>query len=408
MIESNNKITIGFLGNQIAPGGGSTSLLLMIKSLDKSKYNIFVLASDCASEDSRKEFLKYSSEVIVNKKIKQFISCAGHKPRWLELCSAYITIRKQSKIIVDFIRQNNIDILHINNAVFAHLYKAIKNRTSVIIISHLREQIHLYNTIFLEKFIIRNINMYSDKILAISDNEAKPFDKNKVEIVPNPFDFEIIDTLNKKNFRDIHSIKSEVLLVAMMGRFSADKGQYLFIQIANYLNQIGEIENILFVIFGTPKKKTRLVLLLKKILLRPDFYSKVLNYIEKNGLSKKILMIPYTKDILQYANEMDIFIRPSLFMDPWGRDVIETMALGKCVIATGNSQFLIKDGFSGLLINSLNPQIIGDKILGIIKNRELMRKIGANAKKEILDKSNLFKYGARLDKIFQITYASRL
>lgn len=391
------KINIGFLGNQIASGGGSSSLLLMIKSLDKSKYNIFVLTSDCASEKKRQEFEKYANVVIVNKEIKQFVSCAGHKASYFEWLKAITTSNKQSKIVNDFIVKYDIKILHINNAVFSHLYEKIKRRTGVFIVSHIREQVDLYKKTFLEQLIIANISKYSDKIITISDNEAKPFFREKCQIIPNPFDFSDLNNLQQFDMNRKYQIENDTILIAMLGRFSKDKGHLLFLNTANCL--IKEDKKIKFILIGVNPQKPKWKLFIKKILLFKDFRKEVEKYISSNNLNNHVILIPHTPDILPLIKAIDIIVRPSLTGDPWGRDIIEAMSLSKPVVATGASQFFIKNGETGYLVAPHNPQMLAEKIK-LLMNGVRRKEFGDEGYRVIRQLCDIDQFGQKIQNLY--------
>lgn len=398
------KKNIGFLGNQIAPGGGSASLLLMIQSLPKDKYNIFLLSSDCANSMVKKEFMKYSESVVVDKRIKQFVSCAGHPPTFYEYFKANLSKNEQISIIVDFIRKNKIDILHINNAVFSHLYEQIKKRTTVIIVTHLREQVHLFNKDYLEKKIINNIEEFSDRIIAISEKEAAPFKTvSKIDIIANPFDFDSLLSINDSGFRRENNIDNNTILIGMMGRFARDKGHLLFLQSAKYFyDNYRDDVNVKFAIIGVNPPKPKWKLIIKKLLFKKDFRTEVISYIKQNGLRDNVILHPYVKNVYSILRELNIYVRPSLFSDPWGRDIIEAMALKKCVIATGDYEFFIKNNHSGFLVKEISPKAIGEKMLSIALDKEKLKDIGEIAFAGIKNKTDIHKYGSKIDNIYQM------
>lgn len=396
------KKNIGFLGNQIAPGGGSASLLLMIKSLPKDKYNIFVLSSNCANNLVKKEFIEYSQEVRVNGNIKQFVSCAGHPPSYYEYFKANLSKKKQISIIVDFIQKNKIDILHINNSVFSHLYKKLKELTNVIIITHLREQVHLFGKQYLESKIIDSIEKYSDRIIAISDKEAMPFKMvNKIDIIANPCDFRSLNGIVDSSFRKVNKVNKDALLIGMMGRFAEDKGHLLFLKAAKYFYEYCKDDReVKFALVGINPPKPKWKLFLKKLLFKKDYRTEVLNYIEENKLTDSVIIHPYVKNVYPIIKEIDVYVRPSLFSDPWGRDIIEAMALKKCVIATGDYEFFIKNNYSGYLVSEISSKALGNKMLEVTSNKDKIKEMGEIAFAEIKSKTDLNNYGSKIDHIY--------
>lgn len=69
---------------------------------------------------------------------------------------------------------------------------------------------------------------------------------------------------------------------------------------------------------------------------------------------------------------------------------LEAMAIGKAIVNTNlasGSELLI-DNESGLLCNPKNPKDISEKLLQLLNNSELLKSLGINAKKRILENFN--------------------
>jgi glycosyltransferase involved in cell wall biosynthesis len=97
---------------------------------------------------------------------------------------------------------------------------------------------------------------------------------------------------------------------------------------------------------------------------------------------------------------MDIMIRPSLTGDPWGRDIIESMACRKAVIASGSYDLLIKNGHTGFLVKPGNVEELADKIITLIKDDALRISMAKNAFEHVKDLCNMPAYGTKIDKLY--------
>ena len=75
----------------------------------------------------------------------------------------------------------------------------------------------------------------------------------------------------------------------------------------------------------------------------------------------------------------DFIVRPSCSNDPWGRDVIEGMSLGKVVIATGDFSGFIKNGENGFLIGDWDTKTVGNLIIHTWNDEEKFRVMQNNA-----------------------------
>jgi len=383
--NSINKVNIAFLGNQIAWGGGAKSLLYLVKSLNEHVGRIYVFVTHCSSKKMKKEFEKYAVFVkVIN--LPELVSA---QTQTLESNTAILEdISRNIGYIEEFIEhliKLNIRILHINNSVFSEIYELIKRKTDIKIISHVRELIHWNGIHDKQKFIIDQINNFSDAIICISDNESKYFYSNdNLYIVPNPFDFSEIKLLKENS--SMKKLKNDGnIIVGMVGSFQPAKGILLLLEAIKFIKENNGPTNIKFVIVGKDLYSIRQVILstILKILKIDNFRWEILKYILGNGIYDNIIFMRNTKNILEIINFFDIAVRPSLSGDPWGRDIIEYMSLKKAVVATGSSEFYIESGQNGYLVPLNNPRELGEKLLTLILNEELRSHLGVEAYRKV-------------------------
>lgn len=77
----------------------------------------------------------------------------------------------------------------------------------------------------------------------------------------------------------------------------------------------------------------------------------------------------------------DVVVHASTKPEPFGRTFLEGMALGKAVIASneGGPLDVISHGVDGLLIQPRDPIILAHAIVEVLKDRQLMARLGYNA-----------------------------
>ena len=172
----------------------------------------------------------------------------------------------------EFIQQMldlNIDILHINTSVFPFLYEDIMKRTSIKIVTHVRELINTEDRDEIDNYFINNILSFSDAIVAISDNEARPFlGHPNLHVLPNPFDFSQVSGA-ASSFRREHGIPEDCLIVGMLGQFHKFKGHMVFLEALEEVRKAGTRQvPVLFVILGAGQKTPLWKRAAKKILGR--------------------------------------------------------------------------------------------------------------------------------------------
>lgn len=102
------------------------------------------------------------------------------------------------------------------------------------------------------------------------------------------------------------------------------------------------------------------------------------------------------KDVPSLFLAHDAFIFPSRF-EGLGLTLVEAMAAGCVPVASkisGVTDFVIKDGESGLLFNIGNVQAATTSLISLIKNRNLLENISAAAQKDVRSRFNLSLMGS--------------
>lgn len=300
------------------------------------------------------------------------------------------------KEIISYINENNIDVVHINSSVFSNLVKSIKENTKSKIVVHLREVFKFNGTNDVEKYIIEKTFKYSDAIIAISPNEISYYPKSeKIQVIANPHDFSLTDKyLDKKN-TSINKV-----IIGMCANFNPIKGHLVFIEAIEQINKYFSADNLNleFRIIGYPKKNS-----LNNFINRNFNKSSYLYQFHKKLKSKKIdnlTIVPFTLDVYYELSQLDIYVRPDISGNPWGRDIIEAMALKLPVIATGKSDFFIKNNVTGLLVKPSDSKIIIAKIIELIENEELRKQLGENAYVHIKELCKIDNYKVSLLNIY--------
>jgi len=90
------------------------------------------------------------------------------------------------------------------------------------------------------------------------------------------------------------------------------------------------------------------------------------------------------KDVIAYLNAADVYVSTSL-SDGTSASLLEAMALGVAPIVTnisGNTEW-IRNGWSGYLVPVKDSQRLAERIVLLVKNKELRQKISQNALKTV-------------------------
>lgn len=213
----------------------------------------------------------------------------------------------------------------------------------------------------IEKKIIEN----ADTITAVSQSCAKEIKKyhkitKEICVVNNGVDTNFfIPAKNKK--------KEDYILYT--GRLETRKGLIDFIESAKYVCR--EHADIKFILAGKGTIKNYLERRINDLGLKKNFY--FAGFVDRSRLR-------------EYYQNAAIYVLPSYY-EGLPTSLLEAMSCGIPSIATdveGSSE-LITDGETGFLVPSRDPNALAEVITRLLGDEELRRRIGANARKHIVN-----------------------
>jgi glycosyltransferase involved in cell wall biosynthesis len=230
---------------------------------------------------------------------------------------------------------------------------------------------------FLENFFIYQFN----KIFTLTKSACEYYKKrypkiaDRFEFFPSWFDEEIFrryKNLDRENILRLFNIPSSRYLFLYVGRLEKPKNPFLLIDVFYILNKFLDDSRLIIVGEGTlvGKINTKIITL---------------------GLEKKVnfLGVKKDQDIALLMNISNLLILVSAF-EGMPVVVLEALACGLPVVATkvGEVELVVKEGFSGKVVNSYDPKEIAKSIIEILKNppdsRTCQKMVSKYSKKKLI------------------------
>lgn len=373
-------------------GGSEWSTYYLAKGLSERGFNVTILTPNYGKEKNKevKEgFLIYrpSFYIKINKK-KQLTPYWHTNIAWF-IWSAFCTIK--------YCLKNKIDIIHIQGKYFlpaAILAKIILRKKIITtlrdyiilcplsmcllyenkictlkkyIVNDIPKMIKIYHkdknliikfflylsalrlkivSIFLKKLL-----KYTDDIISISDIEKKIYEKEgfkNISIITNPYLFKTLRKTKKSKEKN---------KIIFAGRLTPGKGADMLIKIIPMV--IKKFKNVIFYFIGEGFLKKDLINESKKNRLSSNI--KFLGYLDHNKLQK-------------YLRTAAITVMPSLWPEPFGRVVLESLGVGTPVVVSdrcGVSENVINKRWG--VISRPNKDEFVKSIIFALKNKEIMR-----------------------------------
>lgn len=297
-----------------------------------------------------------------------------------------------AKQIALYARQHSIDMVHNNTAaVLEGIY--LKRKLKLPLIWHVHEIIVKPKAI--SDFINMLMGRYADKIVTVSQAVANhikqsPFIKDsQVEVIYNGVDNTVYYPMDASSIREKFDIAQDALVIGMIGRVNAIKGQNDFIEAVEPLLEKNE-QAVAFLAGGVfPGEEWRLEELDKRI--------------ASSSVVSQIHRIDYYDKTSELYNMFDIFVLPSIKPDSLPTVVLEAMACSKPVVGYNNGGIaeMVVDDKSGCLVKPNRPQELSNAIsllLDSSEKREKFGRVGYQRQKELFSLESYLKNFSELYK----------
>ncbi len=306
---------------------------------------------------------------------------------------------KKSKL-ADFCKKNNIEISNftkysgINISAAIKLHKLCNKYEKPIIHAH---DSHAHTTAYLSSLLAGNKtpqiisrrvdfpvqnNLFSrkkynnphiKKIICVSEKIKEitaPSIKNKdvLSVVYSGIDLnKFANCSNKKILRKYFNIPDENVIVGNIAALAPHKDYFTFVDTAEIVLKTHPSTTFLIIGQGSEKQN-------------------IAEYIFEKGLQDSIFFTGFRTDIQDILPELDVFLMTSE-TEGLGTSILDAFACEVPVVVTraGGIPEIVKDNETGLLGEIKNPQQLADKVLLLINNNILKKKLVKRAKKEILN-----------------------
>lgn len=158
---------------------------------------------------------------------------------------------------------------------------------------------------------------------------------------------------------------AESLIITYVSRFAKGKGQDTMVMAMKYLLELNSDYFLIFIGDGEEKENVK-------------------NLVNEMGISKSVMFTGALSrnEVFKYLSiaKLNVFLS-NRYGETFGIVIIESMAVGTPVLAfnTGGVPEAIQDGKTGVLLNTINPQNIAERISELILDKNKYRKMRVDA-----------------------------
>lgn len=338
-------------------GGAETQALYLLNNLDFNRFEVYCgfLYENKLLED---EFLKNNNIRIIK----------FYKKSEYDLF-VYFKIFK-------FMKENNIDIIQTflgnHHAYLPALFnKKVKCILGIRASSERKSFFLNLTRYYLPRLILkfRDLIFVSNSIRGKEIYVKNKIPADKINVINNGIDLKKFSNGNpRKIFKEFNIKKDKNLfIIGMVARLMESKNQQLIIKITKHLKEIFPKKRFKVFIVGDGPNRANLEKLVKDL-----------------NLENEVIMTGSRKDIPDFLSAFDVFVFPSLFPEGWPNVIGEAMAAGLPVISyeTGDVKEIITNNFDGIITEN-DEKIFEDRLIELIKDEKLRKKLSINAKKTI-------------------------
>ena len=359
-------------------GGGQVSFLSLMANMDRSRFEPYVVCP----EDG--DFLEEVLERGIPALVRRMPSLRGLGA--LRLPSA---LRSWLTLIKKF----QIDLLHANGT-RAMIYAGLVGKiASIPVLWHVRV---LETDGLLDRFLAR----LSTRILVNSHAVAGRFDflggqsgSRGPTVVPNGVEQQVFEraTLDPALRKDWKLDGSFVLLE--LAQLISWKRQELALQILSLLRGRGMNASLVLVGDEVPSSQGE--------------RARLRNLASRLGVANHCIFAGFRRDIPEVLKQADLLIHPAR-EEPFGRALIEAMAAGLPVVASGGGgvEEVIEDGVTGVVVRSASPDVWVSAIEKLYEDQPLRQQMGAAGRQRVKERFSIESHVAGVEQIYQEVLSS--
>ena len=220
----------------------------------------------------------------------------------------------------------------------------------------------------------RMASMFCDRIVALTDIEKDDYIRlkvagaEKISVIPAGIELDnyLKDGRDRADMRRELGLSPNTILVGWVGRFEEIKGCFDFLEAAG--DVAGRFQEVRFLMVGDGPLR-----------------GAIEEWIKERGLADRVILTGYRRDIPRVMKALDLYVLTSL-NEGQGMGIVEAMAAGKPVVATGvgGVPSVVRDGETGILVPPGRADMVARALIHLLSNRALARRMGEEGRKRSL------------------------
>ncbi len=327
-------------------GGGELSLLGLLKSLNRDRFTPILLVERPGELKEEAQALGVETLILPLPRPREL--------RLIRMARAFLELRR-------IIRGRSIALIHTQGFRGTFYAGPLARLLRVPLVWHLR-------VLERDRHLDRLLSLYATAIIAISNAVGGRIQgergRRKLRVITNGIDLSLFHPgVDGSELREELRL-SPGPLVGIVAQLLPWKGHKTFLKAARLV--VERVQGVHFLVVGED-------------LSRGQGYAQELkNLAESLGLRERVTFTGYRRDIPEVMAALDLFVLAS-HDEPFGRVLVEAMAAGKPLVATGGGgvREVVEEWVTGLLVPKEDPEATADAIVELLKGGDRARRMGA-------------------------------
>lgn len=287
---------------------------------------------------------------------------------------------KNAREINSFLKKEQINIVFTAYRPDLDLLLWVKRKTKSIKIIHQQQmQIGIPKKGYFQRLRFKAVDLWLAPLEWLKKEviEKTTLDPTKIRIVPLGVNKSLFEStsITRSEAQQFFKFQSDAFVLGVIGRIDPKKGQLFLSMAVKQLVDLGE--DIVLLIVGEPTIDDE---------NGQKYYESILKYIGENGLQERILFAPFTKQVSNFYQAIDLFVMSSEG-ETFGMVTVEALFSKKPVIGTNSSGTpeVLGHGTRGKLYEFDNLDSFKEAYFELRKSLELGKLNGDSIQQEAMN-----------------------
>jgi glycosyltransferase involved in cell wall biosynthesis len=377
-------------------GGALTSLASFLDAVAHGKWEFHVLTGYPQTVIQESEIVRkvrvlkrnrlYGPSAPFEKKIRKIFGSFSGKIAFV--ADFFTTNLLYALHVYRYARRHGIHLIHLNNGVLINdggLVGAVLSRIPRIV--HVRGLEYKSRTSAgYAKLVHRFLpvsRFVADTVLGLG---ASP---ERIRIVYEGLDAEAFaNGANGARVRRELGLDAEDLVVGMVGCLVPWKGHAVFLEACE---KVSRNRDAVFLVAGDSPEQDPAAL--ERLKSRARFL----------GIEERVRFLGHRADVASVMDACDVVVHASTEPEPFGRVILEGMALEKPVVATrgGGPSEVVAENADGFLVAPGSPEELEKAMLYLLENPSVRRKMGVRGRNHARDSFSVVRHAEKILEVYQ-------